>query len=144
MRVAKEGFMFVLPFLILAAAAIGLGWIWVGGSLFVFALTLVFFFRDPIRYTPQDDNLIFSPADGTIIEIQDLGEDASSLNPSAKISIFLSILNVHITRSRLFLGDFFRPTKNLPVKKTPMYPLTSKETERISFSSRFPAPLRGE
>ena len=99
MRVAKEGFMFVLPFLILAAAAIGLGWIWVGGSLFVFALTLVFFFRDPIRYTPQDDNLIFSPADGTIIEIQDLGEDASSLNPGAKISIFLSILNVHITRA---------------------------------------------
>ena len=99
MRVAKEGFMFVLPFLILAAAAIGLGWIWVGGSLFVFALTLVFFFRDPIRYTPQDDNLIFSPADGTIIEIQDLGEDASSLNPAAKISIFLSILNVHITRA---------------------------------------------
>ena len=99
MRVAKEGLLFVLPFVVLAAAAISFGWIWVGGSLFVLALTLAFFFRDPIRHTPQDDNLIFSPADGTIIEIQDLGENALSRYPAIRVSIFLSILNVHITRA---------------------------------------------
>ena len=81
MRVAKEGLLFVLPILILAAAAFGFGWIWIGGPLFIFALKLAFFFRDPIRYTPQNDNLIFSPADGTIIKIQDLGGDASSIDP---------------------------------------------------------------
>jgi len=99
MRVAKEGLLFVLPILILAAAAFGFGWIWIGGPLFIFALKLAFFFRDPIRYTPQNDNLIFSPADGTIIKIQDLGEDASSPYPATRVSIFLSIFNVHITRA---------------------------------------------
>ena len=99
MRLAKEGILFVFPILILATAAFSLGWIWIGGPLFIFALKLAFFFRDPNRYTPQDDTLIFSPADGKIIEIKDVGEDSSSLYPATRVSIFLSILNVHVTRA---------------------------------------------
>lgn len=99
MRLATEGLLFVLPILILAAAAFSLGWIWIGGPLLIFALKLAFFFRDPNRYTPQDDTLIFSPADGKIIEIKNLGECASSPYPATRVSIFLSLLNVHITRA---------------------------------------------
>jgi phosphatidylserine decarboxylase len=96
---AKEGFLFVLPLVILAAAAFSFERIWIGGLFLLLVLSLALFFRDPGRYTPQDDSLIFSPADGKIIEIKNIGEDAPSPYPATKVSIFLSILNVHITRA---------------------------------------------
>ncbi len=61
-----------------------------------------FFFRDPKRYTPQGENYIISPADGTILEIDDdiclpkeLGESEAIYH---KIGIFMSVLNVHVNR----------------------------------------------
>lgn len=61
-----------------------------------------FFFRDPKRYTPQGENFIISPADGTILEIDDdvclpkeLGESEAIYH---KIGIFMSVLNVHVNR----------------------------------------------
>ncbi len=61
-----------------------------------------FFFRDPKRYTPQGDSFIISPADGTVLEIDDdvclpkeLGESEAIYH---KIGIFMSVLNVHVNR----------------------------------------------
>lgn len=99
MKLAKEGLPIVLPVLVLAAVAFGFGRIWIGGPLFVFALMLAFFFRDPVRHTPQNDKLIFSPADGKIIDIKDLGADVTSPHEGTRVSIFLSLLDVHITRA---------------------------------------------
>jgi len=61
----------------------------------------VFFFRNPKRIVPNDQNLITSPADGTVVAINydvppqelNLGEEKRY-----KVSIFLSLLNVHINR----------------------------------------------
>lgn len=69
---------------------------------FVFILLVsfvIFFFRDPERTAPVGDDLILSPADGTVIEIKNVKEEKFLKSDSIKISIFLSIFNVHVNRS---------------------------------------------
>ncbi|MFH1227348.1 MAG: phosphatidylserine decarboxylase family protein [Planctomycetota bacterium] len=58
-----------------------------------------YFFRNPERVIPQGDDLILSPADGTIIEIKDFQEDEFVKAETVKITIFLSVFNVHINRA---------------------------------------------
>jgi phosphatidylserine decarboxylase len=70
--------------------------------LFVIAfLLLIFtlnFFRDPERITPSKDNIVVSPADGTVLFVKEV-IDEKFLNGKAKqISIFMSPLNVHVNR----------------------------------------------
>lgn len=70
------------------------------GSIFILLAGFVlFFFRDPDRTAPVGDNLILSPADGTVIEIKRVREEKFLKSDSIKVSIFLSIFNVHINRS---------------------------------------------
>jgi phosphatidylserine decarboxylase len=57
------------------------------------ALFVSWFFRDPQREIPADPAAIVSPADGRVIEIVTLPGGGS------RISIFLSIFNVHVNRS---------------------------------------------
>ena len=64
----------------------------------IFLFTL-YFFRDPERMIPEGDNLIVSPADGTVIEIANVNEDTFIREPSVKVAIFLSVFNVHINRA---------------------------------------------
>lgn len=58
---------------------------------------VTWFFRDPQREVPPGDDLIISPADGTILDIQDCTEDR--IGPCTKISIFMSVFNVHVNRA---------------------------------------------
>ena len=57
------------------------------------------FFRNPQRTVPTGPGLLVAPADGKIVEIAYLDEDPFIGGPSVRISIFLSIFNVHINRS---------------------------------------------
>lgn len=64
------------------------------------------FFRDPIRVTPQDDDLIIAPADGLITMIQEVpipaelqGADALGEGSMMRVSIFMSVFDVHINRT---------------------------------------------
>lgn len=59
---------------------------------------ILFFFRDPERSIPGDENLILAPADGKIVQIRE-EENVSYLNSDAiRVSIFLSPLDVHVNR----------------------------------------------
>jgi phosphatidylserine decarboxylase len=64
-------------------------------------LLLIFtlnFFRDPERISPNKDNLVISPADGTVLFVKEV-DDNKYINGKAKqISIFMSPLNVHVNR----------------------------------------------
>lgn len=69
------------------------------------AWTLMFF-RDPARTTPTDDRFIVSPADGlvTLIEVvppppELRGPDALGDQPMTRVSIFMSVFDVHINRT---------------------------------------------
>ena len=71
-----------------------------GIFLFILSIYIFYFFRDPIRSIPNDD-VVVSPADGLVTFI---GESNSPLennldkNNYTKISIFLSIFDVHVNR----------------------------------------------
>ena len=67
----------------------------------IFGLILVWtlsFFRDPSRTVPKEKNLILSPADGTITDIEIVDESNFIKGPATKIGIFLSVFNVHLNR----------------------------------------------
>jgi len=68
---------------------------WVMTALVIFHF---FFFRDPDRATPQGDNLIVAPADGTIVKIEEVEEPDYFQGKVQKVSIFLSVFNVHVNR----------------------------------------------
>ncbi len=65
-------------------------------AFFLFTLN---FFRDPERITPAGDNLIISPADGTVIIIKETVENSYMKSAAVQISIFMSPLNVHVNRN---------------------------------------------
>lgn len=95
----KEGFPFVIAFLIVALilAAIGfvfpIPYLWIGVVIAAFlALFMAYFFRDPHRIISEETNIIVSPADGRVTRVEE--------NENGKfISIFLSPVDVHINRS---------------------------------------------
>ena len=57
-----------------------------------------YFFRDPERTIPSDKNLILSPADGTVVLIEDVQEPYYFKEKVTRVSIFLSVFNVHVNR----------------------------------------------
>ena len=79
-----------------------LGWLAAGLTLWTAA-----FFRDPIRTTPTGEGLIVAPADGLVTMIatgpppRELvgGEDGLADEPMIRVSIFMSVFDVHINRS---------------------------------------------
>ncbi|KKO20337.1 MAG: phosphatidylserine decarboxylase family protein [Candidatus Brocadia sp.] len=65
----------------------------------VFVLAfLLNFFRDPDRDAPHGDGLIIAPADGTVSHIVPVFEDNYLHCNTTKVSIFMSVLNVHVNR----------------------------------------------
>ncbi|MCJ7459916.1 MAG: phosphatidylserine decarboxylase family protein, partial [candidate division Zixibacteria bacterium] len=60
---------------------------------------IVFFFRDPERKIPQGEGVILSPADGKVVEIAPFSENGFLNSGGTKVSIFLSLWDVHINRN---------------------------------------------
>jgi len=82
--------------------------IWKPLGIFALIITLfiLYFFRDPKRAVPQKEGLIIAPADGRVISITSghalpdgLGSDLETDEDFTKISIFLSVLDVHVNRN---------------------------------------------
>ncbi len=65
------------------------------GIIFLFNF---YFFRDPERTIPEGNDLILSPADGTIVAIEESDELYYFNQKVQKVSIFLSVFNVHVNR----------------------------------------------
>jgi phosphatidylserine decarboxylase len=76
-------------------------------------LFVVSFFRDPPRTVPTDADALVSPADGTVTHVETI--DEPDFGPALRVSIFLSIFNVHVNRAprsgrvtsvRYFRGEY--------------------------------------
>ena len=69
---------------------------------FPFALALagivVYFFRNPKRRTPEREGILVSPADGTVFSVKQVEEPYFLQQQAWKVSIFLSIFDVHMNR----------------------------------------------
>ncbi len=59
---------------------------------------ICWFFRDPDRPTPIDPGAIISPADGKVVVVAPVTESPLGNTPYLKISIFMSVFNVHVNR----------------------------------------------
>jgi phosphatidylserine decarboxylase len=78
-----------------------LGWLSIGITAWIAA-----FFRDPVRTTPMGEGLIVAPADGMVTMITSvspprelIGEDGLADEPLIRVSIFMSVFDVHINRT---------------------------------------------
>jgi len=60
---------------------------------------VAFFFRDPPREIPDQPEAITAPADGRIIQVCEVYEDRFLNQQATRVSIFLSLLDVHLNRS---------------------------------------------
>lgn len=101
---AREGTPFILstaiPALVLLDAAVMFGGIvlWVlAGVIGALALAVLAFFRDPNRKGPRGYDLVIAPADGKVIDICVADEPFVS-GGALRLSIFLSLLDVHVNR----------------------------------------------
>jgi phosphatidylserine decarboxylase len=97
----KEGYKFIFIFAIVTAI-LALISNFLGVIGLVATLWCIFFFRDPERFVPLEDNVIISPADGVVTRVEygaeapeELGYGKTKFN---KVSIFLNVFNVHVNR----------------------------------------------
>jgi len=93
MRIAKDAFRFLIPLALISLLTILSNFLWTGLFFVVLTIFVGCFFRDPDRKILTDEGLILAPADGKIVAVN---ENSDGTN---KVSIFLSIFNVHINRS---------------------------------------------
>ncbi len=97
----KEGYKFILIFA-LATICIGLLSHTLGLVGLVLTLWCIFFFRDPERVIPTENNVIVSPADGVVTLIEKDAKAPDDLDYGdkkwTKVSVFLNVFNVHVNR----------------------------------------------
>ena len=116
--IAVEGYPFiaVAGFVTLVFAL--LAWKFLAIVALILMLFITFFFRNPERHVPGDENAVVAPADGVIIY---LGPSvAEHLDAElTKISIFMSVFNVHVNRSPIsgrIVDTFYHHGKFLDVR----------------------------
>jgi phosphatidylserine decarboxylase len=113
--VHPEGRKFVVIAAALALIAFWLiHWDWLGWILVGITLWVAAFFRDPIRTTPKGEGLVIAPADGLVTMIAAVppprelaGEDGLGDGPLTRVSIFMSVFDVHINRAPI-AGEIMR------------------------------------
>jgi phosphatidylserine decarboxylase len=72
---------------------------WAGGVVLLLGAGVATFFRDPVRRLTPDPDLLYAPADGTVIGVDTVDDPWFVGRRSHRVSIFLSVLNVHVNRS---------------------------------------------
>ncbi|MDW5318060.1 phosphatidylserine decarboxylase [Rhizobium sp. PL01] len=99
--VHKEGYPFIAGFFVVSLV-LGFLWeplMWIG---FVLTAWCAYFYRDPERMTPLDDDLVISPADGRVSSIammtppEELGLGTV---PMLRITVFMNVFNCHVNRA---------------------------------------------
>lgn len=96
--IAREGWPFLTAAISLAAlVTLGAGWLW-ASPVWLAALFVLQFFRDPPRAVPGGANAVLAPADGRIVAIETV-RDPYLNRDAIKVSVFMNVFNVHSNRS---------------------------------------------
>lgn len=98
MRIAKEGYPLIAAGATLSLASALAGLKSASGVLGVATLAVAGFFRDPERSIPTEEGVVVSPADGKVVSIAEVRPEWKFPETAARVSIFLSPLDVHINR----------------------------------------------
>ena len=96
---APEGWLFLIPVMILFAAALLIQWITAAIVLGLLMVFLLNFFRDPHRAGSAHHVDVLSPADGTVVQIKDIPDGDVWPGLTTQISIFMSVFDVHVNRA---------------------------------------------
>lgn len=125
-RIHPEAHKFAAIAAVASAAAAFFAWETLAWPLGFLVLGICAFFRDPVRVTPQDDRFIVAPADGLVTLIQQVepprelvmddgsGTRGLAPGPVTRISIFMSVFDVHINRAPI--GGTVRRVVYMPGK----------------------------
>jgi phosphatidylserine decarboxylase len=97
MIMVRDGIPFVLAPLALALLALAFGYWYVALLLLGVAAFMAFFFRDPERAAPAEDDVVVAPADGRVTRVAPL--DTNDAQSPTVVSIFLSVFDVHVNRA---------------------------------------------
>ena len=101
MFIVKEGYPFIIASLVVAAIVYFLFGAYWAVIPVVLAVYFAYFFRDFHRSMPYDPNILYSPADGTVMGVEEIYDEEFLNEPALKLTIFLSVFNVHTNRSPL-------------------------------------------
>lgn len=99
MIIVKDGYPIIFSVLAITIATYffcGPVWAAIPGVLTLFFLC---FFRNPTALPPYDPNVLYSPAHGTVMAIEDIFDDEYLNEPATKVTIFLSVFDIHVNRS---------------------------------------------
>lgn len=96
--IAREGYPFIIFFLIITVfiAFLGICWLFILSALISFFT--IWFFRNPERYFQEDEKVVISPADGKVIKVENVKMNGEIAGQFKKISIFMNVFNVHVNR----------------------------------------------
>jgi len=134
---------------VVCSGGAGFHWDWLCAVLLVLGAFVLFFFRDPERTSPSDPDLIVSPADGRVMEVVDEARGESS---GRRISIFLSIFDVHVNRAPVAgkiaameyrKGRFYAAMRGRASEENEQNVIHVATERGRSFSNRSPAGSRG-
>ena len=111
--IAREGWPFLTISVVAAVAVTWLaGWLW-ALPLWIIAVFVLQFFRDPARPAPAGEGLVLSPADGRIVAVEET-DDPWLKRRALKISVFMNVFNVHSNRAPVdgeVKGRWYTPGK---------------------------------
>ena len=136
----KEGFKIIIAaFFIMILIALGAEYlidlVYLKKGIQVLALVLLLvvlqFFRNPKRATPKNDKHIIAPVDGKVVVIEEVFEKEYFKDTRLQVSIFMSPINVHVTRYAIggkVVFSKYHPGKFLVA----WHPKSSEENERTT------------
>lgn len=136
--IAPEGTVYILAG-ILVTAGLFLLQPWLASAGFLATLFVIFFFRNPRRRGPDLPDALLSPADGRIMAVTALDQTDFFTGPAIRITIFLSLFNVHINRAPM-TGEVccrhYRPGRFLPAFKSHVSDINERNTIGIRQDDR--------
>jgi len=136
----KEGYKIIIISFIIAVAGIfladyyiNLHWLQIAVQIvfIVFLILILQFFRNPKRYTQANDKHVLAPVDGKVVVIEEVFEKEVLQDKRIQVSIFMSPINVHVTRYPIagkVVFSKYHPGKYLVA----WHPKSSEENERTT------------
>jgi phosphatidylserine decarboxylase len=98
---ARPGWAYLIPALVLAWVGTALRLRFVGVLLWLLAGWVAWFFRDPARACNAGANAVISPADGKIVALEEVDRPELPGGRALAVSIFMNIFDVHVNRAPL-------------------------------------------
>jgi len=100
-------------------------------GLLVLLILILQFFRNPKRLTNLNDNQVVSPVDGKVVVIEEVFENEYFNDKRLQVSVFMSPLNVHVTRYPIG-GNVLFSKYHLGKYLVAWHPKASEENERTT------------